>query len=285
MIKLMIPFSGGLNSTTLVIRALKQGLNFVAPYYDPGWETKDHEGGQFGKCEEVAALIEADYGPFERPYRLMTFRDDAGNMIDTREPAQAGFTHKHNTSYIVARYYENGRAARDLRADEVWLGYDNQNTHVDTPQRMWHVLKDLSPNTEWKTPFLGWNNPADEHVTHPDFFTPKRFQQYADLPPHYQAAIRASSHHGTFDIYHEMVEGEGISVGEMDEWAEYIGGFGDFIDLQNPESYRWGQHLENIKKSSNWDGFLGKRSGHPVRPGIKRAREAVARVRLAHKER
>ena len=135
--KVMIPASGGLDSTTLLWEVLTTTAHeVVAVHYDEGWlpvRFPEREARAEEAFDAVCAWLRSEAREFETRRGPAVDTDSSGAPLpDGERPVRPGFAQTEPVSWHYEIFATHGHYAGETGADEAWVALNTWNRRRDT---------------------------------------------------------------------------------------------------------------------------------------------------------
>lgn len=135
--KVTIPASGGLDSTTLLWEALTTTAHdIVAVHYDEGWlpvRYPDREARAEEAFGAIAAWLRREVREFETRRGPTVDTDSNGEPLpDGERPVRPGFAETERVGWHYEIFATHGHYAGETGADEAWVALNTWNRRRDT---------------------------------------------------------------------------------------------------------------------------------------------------------
>lgn len=159
--RVMIPASGGLDSTTLLWEVLTgTGHEVVAVHFDESWgasPSAERERAARSAFDEVAAWLRREARDFEaRSGRVVTASAAGEPFPEAPAPIRPGFVQQDAPRWHYRIFASIGANATDTGADEAWVGLNTWNRRRDPAwagiERA--VFADYAPAAALRFPWL-----------------------------------------------------------------------------------------------------------------------------------
>jgi len=274
--QILLPFSGGVNSTYLLWKTLMETdhkvttLTLLPADTYPAHPNRPFVEKIFADLltkykETISRVQDLANRSIKSEYVKLSMMDMHDKRIIIDMPpftnsthymqVREGFDNWADFGNIWAQAMDIGRKAHELRVDEIWLGFDAQNTQSGwlLKKKRWGELQQLAPNAKLVVPNYRWEKEENYLQRMPDSYGPGHWEQYSLLPKSLQELVQSRS--GQFKFYHEHVENSKHSVATWDKWASFLGCYGHYHHHADPATWYHRQYQDVILKIENYDGI------------------------------
>ncbi len=242
--KVLMPLSGGVNSTYIAEKWLRE---------------TDHEmvGFYIKESEKEVSAVQNIYAWLKENRRDFTLIEPMMNPIEScKFPVRVGFTEMREAGRLKARHATAIAAAKNLNVDAVVWGSSLENDHSDLRHYFAPMWEDLDAeiyfgsSTNWQTPNSFANFPTGLEKNELSTSLMGRFEQYEALP----GALRALVYRckcGDLDKcincgYWDAFEHSGMTGRDFDLFMAEKTCAGPWRHLADPETYMWRNNIGRI---------------------------------------
>jgi len=242
--KVLMPLSGGVNSTYIAEKWLRE---------------TDHEmvGFYIKESEKEVSAVQNIYAWLRDNRRDFVLIEPMLNPIEScKLPVRVGFTEMREMGKLKARHATAIAAAKDLNVDAVVWGSSLENSHSDCLHyfsTMWDELDSeiyFGSSREWQTPKTFHDCPKGLEVSELSNSLMGRFEQYEALP----GALRSLVYRcecGDLDKcipcgYWDAFEHSGMTGRDFDQLMAEKTCAGTWRHLADPETYMWRNNIGRI---------------------------------------
>jgi hypothetical protein len=261
--KILIPFSGGINSTYSLYRWLTEtDVDIVARGAYDKFESEEYNSREIKKLREIVIFLKSEVRDFD--FQMVNWSID---YVEERIPIRPGFSSKYNVGALKPRYETFPLWIKETDADAISIGVSLENTALDVGYNTLRSIveptgvdiylagiRDLTPVPQGDD--FDWDDISLKIIG--------RFEQYESIPKELQSLVvkcdlntcednqcRTCAYQRTY----EKFISEGKTGRDFDLYCAKKGSYGPWRHEADPKTYYYRGALkrrngENDKKTA-----------------------------------
>ena len=257
--KIMIPASGGLDSTVLLHETLRDtshdvvAVNYAEDYLDPG-----QLPAQRAAFDGVVSWLKANVREFDIETGVVKYQRKSGMLYDPSEMMHhfsPRDKQRTKTYWMKCRCASHGHNAARLGVDEVWLGLTTWNlNYIGYPhlrRLMDLAYEDYAGSIPLRSPWVELR--ADGNI-----YGRGRLEiRHALAPQLVEIVSPDSTPSETFDAFYDAIcAGRTLQeVQEVEEQIEWLASIGRHFSKADPRTYRHNHHKTVIAELDTWKAW------------------------------
>ena len=244
--KILIPFSGGINSTYSLYRWLTEtDADVIVRYSYEQFESEEYNSREFKKLQEIIIFLKSEVRDFD--FQMINWSID---YVEERIPIRPGFSNLYDYGCLKPRFESFPIWIKETCVDAITLGWSLENTATDGYD-LYRVypesvdvdiylagIRDLTPVPQGDD--FEWEEITSKMIG--------RFEQYESIPEELQSLVlkcdlstcdddkcRECAYQRT---YKKFVS-EGQTGRDFDLYCAKEGSYGPWRHEADPKTYGW----------------------------------------------